>query len=244
MVFLIFLFIWSVVRWAQVIVLLICGALVLMCQACGEGGGGDPGSCCGCDGGAGAGDFSGAATGGVSGAGAGVGACGADTAMFYYAGPFPYAPWWGGYYAWDAGYGYGSGSGYTRGRAGGSCRDDSCNCVVCCKPLGWLCFVFPVLPENAWGGLAGKLMGTHAYTWRGWTYRGNSKLIDFLGKRWRRPTTDLHENTEWRARVRNFLAPNEDPAERGRGRRFSSDSTEAFEHRNVDPGGQSQRTSS
>jgi len=117
--------------------------------------------------------------------------------MFYWSGPFPYDPWWGytNFYVGPVHHGGG----------------DDCNCCDCrccagiCRPVGWMLYVFPVMPQNAWGGLAGWLMGTRALTPEEDRYQGGSCLVDFLGMGWRRQGRDLHGEDGWRLLVYEYL---------------------------------------
>jgi len=189
------LFIWSIVLWVLVFVALVLFLIAALCAACGEGvscdggcgGGCDgnidccPGDCCcpvGVDGGAAAG-----------------------SADFYYGGVFPADPLWG----------Y-TGTSYTVDTSGTGCcdcccpRDSGC-CCGACKPLAWLCLVFPRLPENAWGGLVGYIwFGTHRHTPPERLYRDRNSFIEFFN--FRRTAEDLHDapaGEDWRQRVHEFL---------------------------------------
>jgi len=118
-----------------------------------------------------------------------------------WAGAYPYDPFWG-----YGGYGH---VGYASGGNDPGCGCCSCCWNTACRPLAILCFVFPVMPENAVGGWFGKQVGTHAFTEAHQVYTpgGNScldGLIHFLGMGWRR-RADLHENADWRAQVHEFL---------------------------------------
>jgi len=186
------LFIWSVVLWMAVIVITICLLIAALCMACGEGvgnaaGGGDCGNCCFADSQMGCGDccmVGGMHTGGVGG--------GADS-MFYFSGPWPYDPFWG--------YG-GYGGGYVGGGdpdCGGGC------CSLLCRPVAWFLFYFPVMPENMWGGVFGRCMGTRSNTSPENAYRGGNAFIDFLGFGWRR-RADLHGEEGWRLQVHDYLS--------------------------------------
>lgn len=87
-----------------------------------------------------------------------------------------------------------------------SCRNRS-RCFVFCKPFACLFFVFPAMPENMWGGLVGLLCGTHALTSTSCLYQGGNCFIDLLGLPCLRATRadELHSDTSWRARVRDYL---------------------------------------
>lgn len=188
-VYLVALCIWSVVLWAIVFVMLVAMAVAGLCLACSEGGcaGLD---CCACDVAAcsSCGDCAPFALHG------GIAAGSSPGDAVYFSGEFPYDPWWG----------Y---SGY--GNLGVTSHDDCCCCskdtCFCCKPFAWLAFVFPVVPENAWGGALGLLMGTHHLTPTCWLYQGGNCFVEFLRMGWRR-NTDLHSSNSWRGTVHNFLA--------------------------------------
>jgi len=60
------------------------------------------------------------------------------------------------------------------------------------------------MPENAWGGLVGFLMGTHHFSSQCWVYRGGNCFVELMGMSWRR-RTDLHSDVQWRNRVYDFL---------------------------------------
>lgn len=116
--------------------------------------------------------------------------------MFYWSGPWPYDPLWG-----YSGYG---------GYSGTNDSADCCCFAGICRPVGWLLWVFPVMPENMWGGLIGALMGTRLNTRPDREYQGGNALIDFLGMRFRR-TNDLHSNESWRYQVWEYLATDPQP---------------------------------
>mmetsp|Transcript_6275 Transcript_6275/g.18115 ORF Transcript_6275/g.18115 Transcript_6275/m.18115 type:complete len:365 (-) Transcript_6275:289-1383(-) len=102
----------------------------------------------------------------------------------------------------------GKGGGYGGGGGGECCC--SCECwvcnTVCCKPLALLLYIFPTMPENAWGGLMGWLcFGTHNLTPTNRLYQGGNQLVDSFGMRWMR-TADLHASESWRTQVHNFIA--------------------------------------
>lgn len=108
-------------------------------------------------------------------------------------------------------------SGHCDGCVGTSSNDSCCCCPEgnCCRPLlmplAFLCRIFPRLPENMWGGLCGYYFGTHQFTAEGRLYQGGNCFIDML--RFQR-SADLHDDTDWRRRVWDFLqAP--DPADDG-----------------------------
>lgn len=173
----------------------VSAALAAVCAAAGEGGGGDcSGDCgnCNCD------CFSGDCCPGggdvipADGAGAGAG-------DFFWSGPFPYDPWWG-YSNWHIGSGGGGGD----CNCGVSCK--GC-CSSICRPIGWLFYVFPVAPDNAWGGIVGRCMGTHAMTTNDRMYQADPGhwFVEFMRMRWRHPSRDLHRDDAWRVRVRDFL---------------------------------------
>lgn len=182
-VYVVFLFIWSVVLWALVIIILVVACIAMVCMSLGEGadclGGccdGGCGDCAGCD----------CCVGGA----ATDGAVAQDT-MFYYGGPYPYDPFWG-----STNYGGYHTSRSEAGQAG-------C-CYFTCFPIFWLLYVCPRLPENAWGGMVGKWMGTHISTPTNQTYTGGNWIIDFLGFPFFR-RGEVRENDDWRERVFEFL---------------------------------------
>lgn len=216
----------SLVVWLVILLILLIVAVAGVCMACVAGLGGEAGSCdighcdcchlCGDAGGAGAGD--GAAAGGaeccdccgVFGAHEAAGAAaGGAYEPFYWGGPWPYDPYMG-YLWWTPHYA-------TTGREECCCCCDSRNrcCNFLCKPVAALLFVFPVMPENAWGGLLGfYVFGTHHMTPAHRIYQGGNCFVDALMGR--RPA-DLHANTEWRIRVHDFLVNDEDLYGHGHG---------------------------
>lgn len=182
------LFIWSIVLWLAVFVTLISAVLFQFLFCC-EG---DASGCCGggclCDGG-------------------GCGDCGplpceypmvttaTPTDAFYWSGAFPQNS----YYCFDPLYPYGS------DRDGSS----SCCSTTWLKPLALLLYVFPGLPENAWGGFFGYyVFGTHHRTPQDRLYTGGSPVIEFFRMGWRRQR-DLHGDEAWRTRVWEFLLEEE-----------------------------------
>jgi len=185
------LFIWSIVLWAAVFVILLMTCLVGACGMCGEGmaGAGDLAGCNCCD-----------------------GCCNADCCgdccmvnayhpadNFYYGGTFPYDPFWG----------YG-GYGVESHDCCNCCGDQSC-CGACCRPLAVLIYVFPIMPENAWGGFVGRFVfGTHKDTPPEEMYQGGNDIIEFFRMGWRR-NADLHGNRSWRRQVHNFLVGDGQP---------------------------------
>lgn len=116
----------------------------------------------------------------------------------YWSGTYPYDPFWG----------YG-GYGHVETSSGESGCCSACfRCI--CFPIAWLFYVFPVMPENAWGGLVGRIMGTHVQTTQG-IYTGGNSFVEFMRMGWRR-THDLHDlsdyrNADWRTEVFEFLQP-------------------------------------
>lgn len=200
--------IWSVVLWA--IVFLVLVAMMLMglcaiCASCAEGGGGggdcNCGDCCGC-----CGDGAGNTAAGASGGEAGGECCGMNCCMpsspggssadaLYWGGSYPYDPYWG-----YGGYGHVDVPS-TQGGNGGCCNSFW---KAICFPIAWLLFVFPAMPENAWGGLLGRCMGTHHFTAETEMYTGDNRFIEFLRMGWRR-NADLHSNDSWRRQVFDFL---------------------------------------
>ncbi|CAK9083271.1 unnamed protein product [Durusdinium trenchii] len=178
------LFVWSILLWAMVLLALLGMLVAGVCATCGEGAGGvDCGNCnCACDG-CGVCDCSGCT---------GATATPGSVDFFYWGGPYPY---------YDC-----------QCAPAGDC-DGCCNCgcswrccCACCLPIAWMLFVFPRLPENAWGGLVGRLCGTHALTAPERLYQGGNCFVEFLGMSWRRGS-DLHADAAWREAVYNFLAP-------------------------------------
>ncbi|CAJ1372191.1 unnamed protein product [Effrenium voratum] len=181
------LFIWSVVLWAMVI-LVFCGVLVAgIFASCCEGGNADCVGCnCACDcGGCGFPTVPSAAPGSID--------------FFYWGGPLGPAP------------------GVDCNCCSG-CNTYTCgswrSCCLCCWPIAWLLLVFPRAPENCWGGLLGRLFGTHPLTAPERLYPGGNCVVEFFGMAWRRGA-DLHADEEWRTQVYNFLAGPEE-AEVGR----------------------------
>lgn len=89
--------------------------------------------------------------------------------------------------------------------------------VFACVLLLGFFFVFPMMPENVWGGLAGYyIFGTHALSPASRTYLGDSAFIEFLNMRWLRGRQDLHRDDGWRSRVYNFLWVESDAGETSR----------------------------
>jgi len=182
--YVVLLFVWSVVLWAAVCVMLVLACLVGACGMCGEGMAG------GCD---------------LMGCQCGGGDCCGECCMInaaqpmdnlYYGGVFPYDPFWG----------YG---GYGNGTS--DCGDCCGSCGGCCRPLALLIYVFPILPENAWGGLVGRyIFGTHKDTPPDQMYQGGSDVIEFFRMGWR-IHADLHGNSSWRSQVFNFLSGDGQP---------------------------------
>eukprot|EP00811_Abedinium_folium_P032315 NODE_5370_length_1778_cov_4.545730.p1 GENE.NODE_5370_length_1778_cov_4.545730~~NODE_5370_length_1778_cov_4.545730.p1 ORF type:complete len:493 (+),score=78.62 NODE_5370_length_1778_cov_4.545730:174-1481(+) len=181
------MFIWSFVLWLAVLLVLLVVGVAMLCGLCVMAGG-DCGGLnlegCSCDGCC----FDGAASLGAADASG-------ESSMFFVGGAYPLDPFWG------------SSSGYSSiGDRGPSC------CWCCervCKPLAWLLYLFPVLPENAWGGLCGFLMGTHPQTPTERIYQNGSAFKDFMAMRWRR-RADLHNHDQWRRLVFQFLNPDAD----------------------------------
>jgi len=111
--------------------------------------------------------------------------------MFYWSGTYPYDPFWG--YS-----GYGGQSSPSECNCFGGC------CITLCRPVAWLIWVFPAMPENLWGGIVGWMMGTRTSTSTERLYQGGSSLVDFMSMSWRR-TADLHDDSSWRRQVHNYL---------------------------------------
>eukprot|EP00927_Polykrikos_kofoidii_P058361 TRINITY_DN5283_c1_g1_i2.p1 TRINITY_DN5283_c1_g1~~TRINITY_DN5283_c1_g1_i2.p1 ORF type:complete len:596 (+),score=46.27 TRINITY_DN5283_c1_g1_i2:160-1788(+) len=119
--------------------------------------------------------------------------------VFYWGGVHPVDPVW------------------SNTRNGSNVR--SCPCL--CKPLGWLIYFFPVMPENAWGGFCGMfIFHTHTFSDADAAYSGGSDMIDWFQMSWRRQS-DLHGNDSWRRQVRDFLtgAIQQNTESAGNGRR-------------------------
>lgn len=177
LVLIIVLFIWSVALWVAIIVVLAATAIAGLCAGMGDAGDGCAIDCCN------PGD-----------AGGGLDCCcfcphsAADPGVFnhdafYVYGTYPSEPCW----------------------CGSSAEPERCSCCCCLQPLAWLIFVFPAMPENAWGGLIGYFwFGTHMLTPTERLYQGGNPLIEFFRMGWRRPN-DLHDNQAWRTQVRDFL---------------------------------------
>lgn len=192
-IYLTVLFLWSVILWLSVLLLFAAAAFFAICACCAEGlagcadccagaGGGCATDCpCGCCDCFGAGFAHGFAHGPL------------EAEMFYFGGTFPHDPFW-----------TLNGYGTTRG-------ESDCYCCCCrlrelCLPIAAMVYVFPVLPENAWGGMVGYLcLGTHQWTPVERMYTGGNRVVDFLGMGWRR-NSDLHNDQDWRSRVFDFLA--------------------------------------
>jgi len=178
MLLIVFLFIWSVVLWAAIVIILVIAAVVGICMACGEAGAADCGACgegpvcveC-CPVGAGHEPF-----------------VPSNTDAFYF-NVSPSTP------------------------VDDCCQGDGEHSSSCCKtwccclqPFAWLIYVFPVLPENLWGGIVGRyIMGTHHMTPAAEKYRGNHPVVEFLRMGWRNQNHDLHSDESWRAQVRDFI---------------------------------------
>lgn len=195
-VWLVSMFIWSVVLWFLVALILICVAVMGICAVCCEGGGGGGEMSCNC----------------CEGGGCEAAACDnccpccihtpgstMDADVFYWSGTYPYDPWFG-----YSGYGYvdvPSVSNHSDNGEGGS---SSCWRVTC-QPIAWMLYVFPAMPENMWGGLLGYyVMGTHMRTPADRLYTGGNSMTEFMRMGWRR-SADLHEDLAWRNRVQEFV---------------------------------------
>ena len=184
------LFIWSVLLWASVLLLFAAAAFFAVCACCAEGLAGCADSCAGggcvCD--CGACDF-----------------CAIPFAhgpleaeMFYFGGTFPHDPFW-------------TFNGFVAPTSDSECCCCCCRFRQLCLPIAAMVYVFPVLPENAWGGILGYFcLGTHQRTPIERMYTGGNRLVDFLGMRWRR-SADLHSDEDWRSRVFDFLAGDPSP---------------------------------
>mmetsp|Transcript_115300 Transcript_115300/g.333079 ORF Transcript_115300/g.333079 Transcript_115300/m.333079 type:complete len:531 (-) Transcript_115300:101-1693(-) len=114
-------------------------------------------------------------------------------------GPYPSDPLFG-----TGGYGYIDLSGT---------HSNDAECCGCCRAcFRFFCFpvtlvlnAFPIMPENMWGGIVGRLMGTHVFTPEESRYRGPNCFVDFMRMGWRR-RADLHTNVQWREEVSSLLA--------------------------------------
>jgi len=199
--------VWSIALWMLVIIVLIFSCCMALCMFIGGGGGaagggdtnGDCDCCCnhGADAGGGMDAFR-PDNGGT------LDIAAPTQDQMLYAGHFPRDPFWG---YW--GYGYAdTGSGLS-----GSCHCDNCGCGDCCnskwlcRPLAHVILLCPVMPENAWGGFIGYLMGTHPSTPTERMYTGGrwyDGIANFLRMGWRR-RGDLSGDERWRQAVRNFL---------------------------------------
>jgi len=122
----------------------------------------------------------------------------------YWAGLVPNTPWYHG--------------------GGDDCCCSAGCCRSCCAPLAFLVWVFPVLPENAWGGIYGYFfIGTHHMTPEDRLYTstdGGNQLIEFLRMGWLRPR-DNHSEDAWRTQVYNFLQDNGNATAQATGPRTS-----------------------
>lgn len=180
LVLIIVLFIWSIALWIAIFIVLAATAIAGMCAAMGDAG--SSGDCCTID----------CCNPGDT--GAGLDCCcfcphspadpiAFNSDAFYISGAYPSEPCY----------------------CGGSSEMDRCSFCCCLQPLAWLIFVFPAMPENAWGGFFGYFcFGTHILTPTERLYQGGNYLIEFFGMSWRR-RNDLHSNEAWRALVRDFL---------------------------------------
>eukprot|EP00931_Biecheleriopsis_adriatica_P076159 TRINITY_DN4989_c0_g1_i4.p1 TRINITY_DN4989_c0_g1~~TRINITY_DN4989_c0_g1_i4.p1 ORF type:complete len:934 (-),score=128.08 TRINITY_DN4989_c0_g1_i4:159-2960(-) len=176
------LFIWSVVLWACVILTLLAVCIVGALSACGEAASCDCACCGSCH------SFDAGCCDCLLMNGFQHSAPQAD--LMYYGGNFPYDPFWG-----------------YNGMPMYSASDGQCCCCDCrlvCFPIAWLCYTFPRLPENAWGGLLGHYYGTHQSTPPERMYSGGNPVVEFLRMGWRR-RADLHDDSEWREQVYNVL---------------------------------------
>mmetsp|Transcript_97248 Transcript_97248/g.203130 ORF Transcript_97248/g.203130 Transcript_97248/m.203130 type:complete len:1089 (-) Transcript_97248:49-3315(-) len=233
-VYIIALFLWSVILWAMVVLLFCCVCVIGCCTAAVSCGADCIGSC-NCDGCCSGGcDLTGCSNcldgcfnvqpsraGGLDEAG-----------TMYRGGPYPFDPFWG-----YGGYGYVDLSGV--GRGADSSGDPGCTCQYLCLPFAYLFYVFPVMPENMWGGLVGWFMGTHRLVPEERRYWGNAGdtnscsecIIEALRMGWRR-RGDLHHDDNWRDRVYRFLTSDfqiEQPAVQSNITRGSSRDSDEFE---------------
>mmetsp|Transcript_61245 Transcript_61245/g.145791 ORF Transcript_61245/g.145791 Transcript_61245/m.145791 type:complete len:628 (+) Transcript_61245:87-1970(+) len=212
--YLIALFVWSVVLWLMVMLIMLVVLLSIACMGCmaclGEctGAGVD---CCAC------GDCCNALAAGAHCNAGGALDCVAcchhcnppvsggasNVDAFYFNGSFPLDPIWG----------Y-SGHGHV-GRDPQGVRQSGARCCGLCIPFAMMLYVFPAFPENAWGGLFGYyVLRTHAKVPHNLAYTGiteenrgsfRTRLTEFMRMGWLR-TSDLHEETQWRQRVHDFVA--------------------------------------
>lgn len=195
------LFIWAVVLWTLVILMLIAACIAAACVALAQGAG-ECGGDCSC----GSCECAGLDTECCFFGGAGGGGSPVETDMFYFASPHHG-------FVGDWGYwGYVGGDPYSSQGGNGDCCS-CCKCRTICCPIAWLFYVFPIMPENAWGGLVGYMvLGTHQRTPPDRMYAGGDQLTEFLRMGWRRPG-DLHRNSDWRQQVFDFImGPEEAPA--------------------------------
>ena len=82
-----------------------------------------------------------------------------------------------------------------------------CRCLCCYSyiPVLFVISLLPRMPLNLWGGLIGRLIGTHVATESGGAYEGGSCLVDALACRSSRGEQAAYENEDWRVRVHSFL---------------------------------------
>mmetsp|Transcript_3444 Transcript_3444/g.8077 ORF Transcript_3444/g.8077 Transcript_3444/m.8077 type:complete len:545 (+) Transcript_3444:51-1685(+) len=184
------LFIWSVVLWAMVFLVIIVTCVGSMFMGCGDAAGncceGCPEAAC-CD-----------SCGPCDCLNMDMGMSAEASDAFFWGGPFPQS-----FLFWDS----------SVLLHNSTTAEDCCccpmSCTSCLKPLAWLIYVFPVVPENAWGGFFGYfIFGTHHLTPEGRMYTGGNPVIEFLRMGWRRPA-DLHGDESWRTRVWQFISEDE-----------------------------------
>mmetsp|Transcript_45603 Transcript_45603/g.131539 ORF Transcript_45603/g.131539 Transcript_45603/m.131539 type:complete len:600 (+) Transcript_45603:113-1912(+) len=197
-IYMLLVMVWTLALWALVIIGALTAATCSCCMALGGGGGGDCNCNCSCDGCCnGCGDCNGCQDWCCPQAGHDLLP---QDAMFW-AGPHPHGAMSGV-----------NGPTFVGAPRSGDCGDCNCCpgnccgkcCTSMCFPLASLLYVFPWMPDNAWGGLVGYLVGTHARTPPGQIYSGGNAAIDFLGMGWRRQF-DLHGNEDWRSQVYDYL---------------------------------------
>lgn len=132
-----------------------------------------------------------------------------ESDAFYWSGPFPLDPFWG-----YGGYGHVDVSSALETVSSPRCPCNA-SCKPLCRPLALLVSVFPLMPENAWGGLLGFfVLGTHQRIPIRRMYAGGNAITEFFRMGWRR-RADLHQNSDWRQRVYRFILDEEAQEDRG-----------------------------
>jgi len=197
------MFYWSFVLWLLVLVMIIAVCLGAACS-CMDPSGCSDAACIGDGAGHGCGDCFGLGSCDCMGD---IGFAGADTTdAMLWSGTFPQSTWLG----------FDPLTNYAYGRSNCDCCCFCADlCRTCLKPLAWLFYVFPAMPENAWGGICGYfIFGTHHLTPEDRLYtEDTSPVVEFLRMGWRRQH-DLHGDDAWRTRVRDFLLQTEAPGVR------------------------------